>query len=92
MIFGLLPACGGGETTPTGTGGPVAQGVQYRWRYQSNALAGTATYWTEEEYVSIINKATGGRMTWELAPQGAIVGTNEIFDAVASGAIEVGNS
>jgi hypothetical protein len=29
-------------------------------------------------------------MIWELAPQGAIVGTMEIFDAVATKAIEVG--
>ena len=95
MIFGLLPACGGGTTgpAPTGTGGqtaPVAQGKTWRWRYQSNANAGTATYWISEENVANLEKASGGRMIWELAPQGAIVGTMEIFDAVASKAIEVG--
>jgi len=103
MLFGLLPACGGGTVAPTGgatataTGGgggqtvaPTAQGQKWSWRYQSNANAGTATYWISEENVANLAKATGGRMIWELAPQGAIVGTMEIFDAVATKAIEVG--
>ena len=99
MLFGLLPACGGGTTgpAPTGTGvvqtgkpQPTAQGQKWNWRYQSNANAGTATYWISEENVANLERATGGRMIWELAPQGAIVGTMEIFDAVATKAIEVG--
>jgi TRAP-type mannitol/chloroaromatic compound transport system substrate-binding protein len=95
MIFGLLPACGGGgggTETPGGGVGPIAQGDKITWRYQSNALAGTSTYWTEEEFVKNITDATGGRLVAELAPQGAIVGSMEIFDAVATGAIEAGNS
>ena len=98
MLFGLLPACGGGTTSPTPTasviGGqtvaPVAQGKTWRWRYQSNANAGTATYWITEEYVANIMEATGNRLVLDLAPQGAIVGSLEIFDAVATGAIEMG--
>jgi TRAP-type mannitol/chloroaromatic compound transport system substrate-binding protein len=103
MLFGLLPACGGGGTGPQPTGGatatsggggggpaPTAQGKTYNWRYQSNANAGTATYWISEENVANLARATGNRMIWELAPQGAIVGTMEIFDAVATKAIEVG--
>jgi len=98
MLFGLLPACGGGTTGPAPTatviGGvtvaPPAQGKVFTWRYQSNANAGTATYWISEENVANLEKASGGRMIWELAPQGAIVGTMEIFDAVATKAIEVG--
>jgi TRAP-type mannitol/chloroaromatic compound transport system substrate-binding protein len=94
MVVGFLPACGGGTTQPTSTGGgtvaPPAQGQTFRWRYQSNANAGTATYWISEENVANLAKASGGRMIWELAPQGAIVGTMEIFDAVATRAIEVG--
>ena len=95
MLFGLLPACGGGTTgpAPTGTGGgvaPIAEGQKWRWRYQSNANAGTATYWLSEEYVENIKVATGGRLIMELSPQGAIVGSMEIFDAVASAAVEVG--
>ncbi len=94
-VVGFLPACSGGTTgpQPTGTTGgvaPTAQGTQWRWRYQSNANAGTATYWYTEELAALIEKSTGGRMVWELAPQGAIVGTMEIFDAVATKAIEVG--
>ena len=100
MLFGLLPACGGGTTGPAPTatviGGqtvaPPAQGQVFQWRYQSNANAGTATYWISEELVANIKRATGGRLIMELAPQGAIVGTMEIFDAVASGAIETGAS
>jgi len=93
MLFSLLPACGG-DDQPTSTGGiqPSATGEVYNWRYQSTALAGTPTYWTEEEYVDVIKKASGGRMNLELQPQGGIVGSMEIFDAVATGAIEAGNS
>ena len=98
MLFGLLPACGGGTTGPAPTatviGGvtvaPPAQGKVFTWRYQSNANAGTATYWLSEEYVENIKVATGGRLIMELSPQGAIVGSMEIFDAVASAAVEVG--
>ncbi len=90
MVFGLLPACQNGETTPNVSGTPTAVGEVYKWRYQSTANAGTATYWTEEEFVDVMAKASGGRIILDLQPQGAIVGTNEIFDAVATGAIEVG--
>jgi TRAP-type mannitol/chloroaromatic compound transport system substrate-binding protein len=96
MVFGLLPSCGGGEAQPTATNGggpgPVTQGEVYNWRYQSNTLAGAPTWWIEEEYVANLATATGGRLNLELQPQGAIVGSMEIFDAVATGAIEVGAS
>jgi TRAP-type mannitol/chloroaromatic compound transport system substrate-binding protein len=96
MVFGLLPACGGGGVQPTSTGGgtvaPTAAGEVFNWRYQSNALAGTPTYWIEEEYCANLSKATGGRLNLDLQPQGAIVGSMEIFDAVATGAIECGGS
>lgn len=92
MVFGLLPSCSSEQ--PPSTGGPqtTAAGEVFNWRYQANALAGTPTYWTEEELVAVIKKSTGGRMNMDLQPQGAIVGSMEIFDAVATGAIESGNS
>jgi TRAP-type mannitol/chloroaromatic compound transport system substrate-binding protein len=97
MIFGLLPACGGGEPQPTGTGAPtstgiVSQGEKYQWRWQSNANAGTQTYWLSEEFAQVVKDASAGRIILDLQPQGAIVGTLEIFDAVATGAIEAGSS
>ena len=95
MVFGLLPACGGPGPQPTGTGGattPPAQGEVYQWRWQSNSNAGTQTYWQVEEFVTEVKAASGGRMILDLQPQGAIVGTLEIFDAVATGAIEAGSS
>jgi len=96
MVFGLLPACGGGpdQISPTGTGGPAttAAGEVFNWRWQSTSLAGTPTYWLSEEYVTLIRASTGGRLNLDLQPQGAIVGTMEIFDAVATGAIETGSS
>jgi len=93
LIFGLLPACGGGEPQPTGTGAaPTAAGEVFNFRYQSNALAGTPTYWVEEEYAANLSQASGGRLNLQVQPQGAIVGSMEIFDAVSTGAIEVGGS
>ena len=95
MVFGLLPACGGPGPQPTGTGGattPPAQGEVYQWRWQSNANAGTQTYWLSEEFAQVVKDASAGRIILDLQPQGAIVGTLEIFDAVATGAIEAGSS
>jgi TRAP-type mannitol/chloroaromatic compound transport system substrate-binding protein len=94
MVFGLLPACGTPEATPTGTGGPTptAAGEVFNWRYQTTALAGTPTYWTSEEFASTIKTASAGRLNLDVQPQGAIVGSMEIFDAVATGAIETGGS
>jgi len=93
MIFGLLPACGGGETQPTGTGeNPPAVGEVLHWRYQSTQNAGTATYWQQTEFADRIKTSSGGRLNLEVQPQGAIVGTMEILDAVATGAIECGAS
>jgi len=94
MIFGLLPSCGGGSQ-PAGTGVQPAQtaaGQVFNWRYQSTALAGTPTYWLSQEYVDVIKKVTGGRLIMDLQPQGGIVGSMEIFDAVATDAIESGAS
>jgi len=93
MTLGLLPSCGTPETPgPGGTASPTAAGEVFNWRYQSNALAGTPTYWLEEEYCANLSKATGGRLNLDLQPQGAIVGSMEILDAVATGAIESGGS
>ena len=93
MVFGLLPACGNGETTPgVSPTGTVAQGEVFQWRWQSNANAGTQTYWLSEEFASVVKEASAGRIILDLQPQGAIVGTLEIFDAVATGAIEAGSS
>jgi len=96
MIFGLLPACGGGpaQSTATGTGvaATTAAGQVFNWRWQSTALAGTPTYWLSEEYTAMMKAATGGRLVLDLQPQGAIVGMMEIFDAVATGAIETGSA
>jgi len=101
MLFGFLPACGGGGGAGGGattgaagggaaTGAPVAAGEVYNWRFQANALAGTPTYWTEQEYCVVLKAASAGRLNLDIQPQGAIVGSLEIFDAVATGAIESG--
>ena len=95
MLFGLLPACGGGGPTgqqPAASGAPVAQGEVIHWRDQTNTNAGTATYWTEQELSKTIETASSGRMILDVQPQGAIVGVMEMFDAVATGAIEMASS
>jgi len=97
MIFGLLPACGGGAppatTLPGGTApATTAAGETFRWRWQSTGNAGTATYWTFEELSANVKEASAGRLIFDVQPSGAIVGTMEIFDAVSTGAIEVGSA
>jgi len=97
MVFGLLPACGGGEpVATTGPGGTVpattAAGEVFKWRWQTTGNAGTATYWTFEELSANVKDASAGRLILDNQPSGAIVGTMEIFDAVSTGAIEVGSA
>jgi TRAP-type mannitol/chloroaromatic compound transport system substrate-binding protein len=94
MVLGLLPSCTPAETPGPGgtTVAPTAAGEVFNWRYQSTALAGTPTYWVGEEYMAILKKASSGRLNMDYQPQGAIVGSMEIFDAVATGAIEAGSS
>jgi len=94
MVLGLLPACSGDTPQATGTGtvAPTAAGQVFNWRWQSTALAGTPTYWVSQEFADNVKAASGGRLNLDLQPQGAIVGMMEIFDAVATGAIETGNA
>ena len=99
MLFGLLPACGGGGApagggTPAGGGAvaPPAAGEVFKWRNQTNTNAGTALWWSETELTDLIRKASGGRLDIDTQPMGAIVGSMEMFDAVSTGAIEMASA
>ena len=93
MLFSLLPACGGApESGGTAVPAAVQAGEPVTWRWQSMGNAGTATYWIQQEFAENVTKASGGRLIIDLQPQGAIVGTYEIFDAFSTGAIESGTS
>ena len=67
---------------------PTKAGEVFKWRCQSTSSAGDQLYWCQKELCDNIKAASGGRLVWELFPQGAIVARTEVFDAVAAGSIE----
>jgi len=103
LVFVLLPGCTPSSTTPTGTTAttpgstssptstkPPSQGEVKEWRCQTSFTTGSAGWWLYEEVAERINKGTGGTLQIEMLPAGAIVGAMEVFDAVSTGAIEMG--
>ncbi len=80
------------KPTTTAAPTPTKAGEVIKWRCQSSASAGDATYWIQKELCDNVTKASGGRLVWELFPNGAIVSRNEQFDAVSTGAVEVAPS
>lgn len=77
------------KPTTTAAATPAKAGEIIKWRCQSGASAGEATYWIQKELVDNIKIASGGRLQIELFPNGAIVNRNECFDAVKAGSIEM---
>jgi TRAP-type mannitol/chloroaromatic compound transport system substrate-binding protein len=78
------------KPTTTSAPTPTKAGEVIKWRFQSPASAGDATWWVYQEFVDLIKKTSGGRLELTLFPVGAIVARMEIFDSVSVGAVECG--
>jgi TRAP-type mannitol/chloroaromatic compound transport system substrate-binding protein len=71
---------------------PTKAGEVFNWRYQSLATAGSPNWWLQKDWCEWIKIASGGRLVLEPLVVGSVLNTQEVFDGVSSGAIEVGGS
>jgi hypothetical protein len=107
LVFGLLPSCKAEEPeaptpgvtptvkpgeTPKFTPSPVGEGEVFKWRFQSTSTAGASSAWCDVQVAENILIASNGRLELEHMYVGSIVGLMEMFEAVSTGAFEVGGS
>ena len=78
------PAPGGG-TAPSAPSGQV-----FKWRAQTYAVTGTPAYQAQLDALAMLKKVTDGRLDVQLFPAAAIVGYDQMLDALKAGTYEVG--
>ena len=69
----------------------VARAQTTTWRFQSTWPARDIFHEFAGDYVRMVNEMSGGRLTLELLPAGAVVGALQMQDAVLAGALDGGH-
>jgi len=87
IVAGCAPKAGP-EPVPT----PAPEGETYQWRAQTLWDAGEISYQDFVNWCARVGELSGGRLTIEPFPAGAIVSYNEAFEAVRNGMFEIDGS
>jgi len=74
---------------PTTTPTPAPEGETYKWRAQTLWDAGENVYVDFANWCASVGELSGGQLTIEPFPAGAIVSYDEAFDAVRQGMFEI---
>jgi TRAP-type mannitol/chloroaromatic compound transport system substrate-binding protein len=86
FLAGAAAATAGAVAAPH-----VARAQAINWRFQSTWPARDFFHECAADYVRMVNEMSGGRLTLELLPAGAVVGALELQDAVIAGALDGGH-
>lgn len=84
MVFAV--SCGGSKTTEAAEAQKPAE--MFKWRLQSWAPAGDATYEAAQKFAQIVNTASNGRLEITPYTAGSIIPAGKEFDSVMSGSVE----
>ncbi len=87
VVVGCAPKAG-----PAPVPTPAPEGETYQWRAQTLWDAGENVYVDFVNWCENVGKLSGGRLTIEPFPAGAIVSYNEAFEAVRQGMLEIDGS
>ncbi len=87
LLFAILLA-GCGQATGTADDAEAAPRQVYRWRLQSWAPAGDATYEAAQALAEKINRASDGQLVITTHTAGSIIPGGSEFDAVMDGSVE----
>jgi len=72
-----------------GTGTALyAQEPEFKWRIQSSLQAGEPGYLAVEHFADVVERLSGGRITFEVFPVDAIFPVSDGLDALGAGVIE----
>lgn len=86
VLMVLAVSCGGSKATEAA--GAAPKGEVFKWRLQSWAPAGDATYEAAQKFAEIVATASGGRLEITPYTAGSIIPAGKEFDSVMSGSIE----
>lgn len=89
FLAGAVAATGAAAGTLAMPNVARAQGTTLR--FQSTWPARDIFHEFAQDYVNIVNSLSGGRLTLELLPAGAVVGALQLQDAIISGALDGGH-
>ena len=86
----LMVGCSVEGDRPAANGGSADGGSQQRftWVAQSPWPSGTVLHWMAEEIADNITEMSGGQLTVEMHPSGAIVPPFELLDSVSAGTVD----
>jgi TRAP-type mannitol/chloroaromatic compound transport system substrate-binding protein len=85
----LLVGCSvEGDTPAAGDGNASGSQEKITWVAQSPWPSGTVLHWMAAEIAKTITETSGGRLTVEMHPAGAMVPAFELLDAVSDGTLD----
>ena len=68
------------------TGGAAAQ--EYQWTFQTSETAGEPTFEIKQQWAEMVETMSGGRISIDILPTGAVVPHPETLDAVGAGILQ----
>lgn len=80
------------KPTPAPTPAPAQPPAAIKWKAQSGFVTGDPWFIVGDQLAKRVNAASGGRLTIDMLPGGAVVPAYEEFDALRKGAIDLSHS
>ena len=88
MPVSKLSKVAGGAVAATALMAGSALAQEYQWTFQTSETAGEPTFIIKQEWAERVEVMSGGRISIEILPTGAVVPHPETLDAVGSGILQ----